>query len=354
MFYINAHIADLASDWMKDPAHAASAVHGADGKPFVETYDDLIQKARPFHAMCPSAPAWRAQLDGKATELRKLGAAGIYWDQLEEMPSLLCYDRSHGHATPATAFNEGYKALFAQVHQDFSRGGTDTDYVFAAEGANDFYSQFIDVAAGMPGRLFGYAPADCGGCLGWPCGGAVHAPEIGRYTMFAKALGLANYGSKLGDRDEFARAFLMGDPLKTLEIGAPGTSLTDAYATTNPFAFPRYPQLYASEPSIYFAGTYLDARGMTLDGTRDQVMGTSILGADGDRIGLQLWNRTDAPRTVHVALDLGALGLGARRVSGIVDLEGGAAIEMGTGSGSAVSFAVLVAAHDVKAVKLSL
>jgi hypothetical protein len=225
--------------------------------------------------------------------------------------------------------------------------------VFAAEGANDFYSQFIDVAGGMPGRLFGYAPASCGGgSLGWPCGGAVHAPELGRYTLFAKALGLPNYGSKLGDRDEFARAFLMGDPLKTLEIGAPGTSLTDPYASTNPFAFPRYPQLYASEPSIYFTGVYVDARGLTLDSTHDEVIGTSIVGADGDRIGIQLWNRTDAPRAVHVTLDLGALGLGARRPSGLVDLEGGAALEVV--SGVAVSFSVLVAAHDVKAVKLSL
>jgi hypothetical protein len=362
MFYINAHLADTASRWMQDPSNAASAAKKADGSPFVETTTDWPQ--RRYLAMCPSAPKWQEQLDATAMRVRTLapagsGAIGVYWDQLEEMPSVLCYDRSHGHATPATAFPEGYRTLLTRLDDDFSLHGADREYVFAAEGANDFYSEFIDVAAGMPGRLFGnrLSPGDpCGG-IAYPCGNAVHAPEVGRYTMFAKALGLSNFGAACADTDRFARAFLMADPLRTNPLFKPpvppetGAAYCDEAANTR--AFPRYANIYASEPAIYFDGTYKDANGLALSVDATQAMGTVIVGAGGDRLAVQLWNETGQALTVTVTVDLARLGLKATANAALADLDGDPPPQLTVEGGSA-RFGVVVPPRDVRAIKLSL
>jgi hypothetical protein len=359
MFYINGHIADVASNWMQDPANAASATLGADGKPYVEFYKD--QPTRTYEAMCPSAPLWQDQLVASAMRVRSLGpsdsrAAGIYWDQLEEMPAALCYDRTHGHTTPASAYPEGYRALLTRLNDEFSVHGADTEYVFAAEGANDFYSQYIDVAAGMPLRLFGYhpPPGTCGG--GFPCNG-VHAPEVGRYTMFAKALGLSNDGAGCTDTDGFARAFLMGDPLRTNPWFKPPTppQTGSVYCdeAANPRAFPRYANIYASEPSIYFDGTYKDANGLTLSVDASQALGTLFVGAQSDRVAVHFWNRTGAALTIAASVDLERLGLAPTPAAALVDLDGGPAPAL-TVQGKVASFSVTVPAHDVSAIKLSL
>ncbi len=357
MFYINAHIADDASDWMHDPANAASAAMRPDGTRYTEYYPDW--PGRTFRAMCPSASRWQDQIDATAMRLRKLapsgaGAVGVYWDQQEEMPSALCYDRTHGHATPASAYPEGYRALFTRISQDFSLGGTDTGYIFAAEGANDFYSQFIDVAGGEPGRLMGFKfpvqpSGDCRDVVG-PCGASItHAPEVGRYTMFARFLGLSNDGAKKDAADEFARAFLMGDPLRT----NPTTDASNPYQTTNANVFPRLTNIYVAEPSIYFDGVFKDANGLSLTVDPASARGTIIVGGNGDRFGIQLWNETAAALDVGVSVDLARLGLTASPSAALLDLDGLMAPALVV-QGSRVSFTVSLPANDVKAMKVSL
>lgn len=373
MFYMNAHIADPASDWFKDPSHAAAQALGPDGQPYLEYYP--TQPGRPYRVMCPMAKAWADRLDAKAMELRTLAPAGarafgVYWDQAEEVPATPCYDRTHGHSNPHSAFPEGYRALFERLNADFSLSGTDTEYVFAAEGANDYYSQFIDVAGGMPGRPLGYAPQRCDEPISttephgvnWPCG-ARHAPELGRYTMSARFLGLANFSGKLdandtalptnfGTPEEYTRAFLLGDAFRTMEVGAYSSSSSDAYASINRHAFPRYTNIYASEPEIYFYGTYVDAKGLTLDAAPTDVMATLIVGARRDRIGVQMWNQTGADRTVRVQIQLDLLGL-AGPATGVVDLEG-ATSPQASADGASVAFEATVPSHDVKAFKVSM
>jgi hypothetical protein len=184
--------------------------------------------------------------------------------------------------------------------------------------------------------------------------------------MSARFLGLANFSgsvdvkhqsetpvaAKFPSPEEFTRAFLLGDPFRTMEVGALGTPTTDPYASINPFAFPRYTNIYASEPEIYFYGTYVDAKGLLLDATPAQVMGTLIVGANADRIGVQLWNETDAARPVRVEIHLDALGL-AGHATGLVDLEGTTAPTV-TVDGSSVAFVAAVPSHDVKAFKVVL
>jgi hypothetical protein len=371
MFYMNGHIGDPLSDWFKDPEHAAAQALDANGQPYVEGY--TTQPGRVYHVMCPSAKVWADRLRAKATELRTLapagaGAVGIYWDQIEEVGAEPCYVREHGHATPHSAFPEGYRALLEKLNQDFSLGGADTEYMFAAEGANDYYSQFIDIAGGMPSRPPGYAPRKCDLPIpfgvNWPCG-ARHAPELARYTMFARFLGMANFSGKfdandnalfnanVGERDGFARAFLLGNAFRTMETGY-FSSATDPYVSINTYAFPRYTDIYASEPEIYFYGTFVDAKGLTIDADPSQVLGTLIVGSNHDRIGVQFWNETDADRTVAVAIHLDALGLGDRAASALVDLDGAPPPAFDTGGAHVVTFSVVLPAHDVKALKVAL
>jgi hypothetical protein len=148
----------------------------------------------------------------------------------------------------------------------------------------------------------------------------------------------------------------MADPLRTNPLFKPpvppetGAAYCDEAA--NPRAFPRYANIYASEPSIYFDGTYKDANGLTLSVDATQAMGTVIVGAGADRLAVQLWNETGQALPVTVAVDLARLGLKATANAALADLDGAPAPELTVNAESA-RFSVAVPAHDVKAIKLS-
>ena len=210
------------------------------------------------------------------------------------------------------------------IHWDFSSHGTNTNYVFAMEGVSDYYSYFVDLNGMMWGRSLGYVPQQ--------------APQVTRYTIPAKFLGLPTAGKAKGSLDEYAWAFTMGNPL-----------LVDT-VTPNANVFPRYTDIYKSEPTIYFYGTYKDERGLSL--SNSNIKGTTIVGENQDRLGIQLRNLSSVSQTVTVTLDYAKLGLAGSTVGSVVNIEGGAAVAYTTGANS-VSLTITIPANDVKALKIS-
>jgi len=318
-FYINNHIADIGSSWYAGNA-GTSNLKTVNGAYFPESYGN----GRSFYAMSPRSSAWINQLNDRATYLRDLGADGIWWDQMAEMDAVLDYNSAAGHSSPATSFSEGYKLMMDTIHWNFSNHGANTDYVFAMEGVNDYYSLFVDMNGMMWGRSLGYVPQQ--------------APQVTRYTIPAKFLGLPTSGKASGSLDEYAWAFTMGNPL-----------LVDT-STPNANVFPRYTNIYKSEPTIYFYGTYKDERGLTLSNAN--VKGTTIVGKNQDRLGVQLRNLSTTAQTVTVTIDYGKIGLSGKTVGSVVNIEGSASVSYTTGMNS-VTFTVSIPANDVKAFKVS-
>lgn len=320
-FYINNHIADIGSNWFASNG-AAAALKGIDGTPFLETYGN----GRQFYSMCPSAENWTSQLNTVATGLKSIGADGIWWDQMMEMEAVLCYDSTHGHSSPATAFSEGYLEMMNTMRQAFSSDGL--NYLFAAEGVCDYYSQFVDVCGMMWGRLPGYS--------------SENAPELTRYTIPSRFLGLPTYGTTSGSGDEYGRAFLMGN---ILLVDSPADELP------NENVFPRYINIYDAEPEIYYHGIYKAENGLAT--TNGNVLSSLIIGSDSDRIGIQLCNETDAVQTTLVKVSYGTLGLSGKCVAAVNNIENGTAISY-QNANSDVFFWITIPAHDIAAIKVTL
>jgi hypothetical protein len=315
-FYINNHIADVGSAWYAANAGVANA-RKVNGSFFPESYGN----GRSFYAMSPSSTVWINQLRDRTRFLRDLGADGIWWDQMAEMPAVLDYNRAAGHFSPATGFAEGYKKMMDAIHWSFSYEGRNTNYVFAMEGVNDYYSYYVDINGMMWQRNLGYAPQQ--------------APQLTRYTIPARFLGLPTVGKPRGSIDQYAWAFTLGNPL-----------LVDG---TNSNVFPRYLNVYKAEPEIYFYGVYKDERGLGI--SNPSIRGTSIVARGNGRLGLQLRNVSGVSQSGTITLNYGAIGLGGKFVNSVQNIEGGANVSFTRGTNS-VSFPVTVPAGDVRAFRV--
>lgn len=264
MMYMNNHVADSLSEWYQQPSADGNpvgedcAIRTAEGGMYHEQYWTGLD----YVAMCPAAQPW---IDANAAAVRRLrenGTDAIWLDQMMEMPSALCYNRNHGHDTPATAFPQGYAKMMQTFNAVMEEGGN-ANYLYGCEGVCDAYIQWIDISALMWMRLLGFAPES--------------APEITRYTLPAKILGLPGHGAF--GKGEYARAFLMGEPILTRD-------------TINAVV-KEYAALYRKYPDIYLTGRYEGQRGLAeLPGT---LQAGVMLGSGGNRAAVQLFNPgTDA------------------------------------------------------------
>ena len=202
-----------------------------------------------------------------------------------EMPANLCYDASHGHKTPATAYGEGYKQMFAEI--ETAMASASGDYMFAAEGVCDAYVQYVDVCGYMWGRKLGARDTD----------GKNMSPELTRFTIPAKFLGIEGAGTTAGDADEFARAFVMSDPFLADPYKPSVGTLTSVYA----------------QDATYLTGRYADKMGASCS-AENIIFGLTV-STDGKKIVLSAYNYdAEAAVGAKVKIDLARLGLGNAKI----------------------------------------
>lgn len=253
--YINAHIADRQSKWsntifdqtnnISNMERAAIKTKGFNNSLTQSQYIDYMimetyGTATTYYAMCPSSYLFKNAIKDAATRLRSSGADGIWFDQLMEMPANLCFDETHGHKTPATAYGEGYTSLLSEIDNIMSTLG-DGDYLFASEGVCDAWIEFIDVCGYMWARKLG--ARDLNG------DGVNMVPQMTRYTMPAKFLGIEGAGTTSGSDDEFALAFVMSDPFLADPYKPSVGALTSLYAQNATYLNGRYYDMCGAEIS---------------------------------------------------------------------------------------------------------
>lgn len=317
--YINAHIADKDSNWSNTVYDVSTGITNMERaaiktKGFTSSTEKsdyvnyMIRESYGtgtyYYAMCPASELFRDAIVSAVKRLRSNGIDGIWFDQLMEMPANLCFDASHGHATPATAYGEGYAEMFAEI--ELAMASVDGDYMFAAEGVCDAYIEYVDVCGYMWSRKLGARDTD----------GKNMSPELTRYTMPAKFLGIEGAGTTSGDSDEFARAFVMSDPFLADPYKPSVGTLTSVYA----------------QDSTYLTGRYVDMLG-AVSSDEYLIFGQTIA-LDNNKIALTVYNyNSDSSSGATITLDLNRLGLSGKKIASAVDMFTGDKIKV---SGSVI------------------
>ncbi len=159
VLYLNARLAAVGSPTLA--RHPEWEVRQEGDKRWIEQYGDGR-----FVVLCPSAPGWQAHLREEALRaVREYGTDGVQLDQIGAASSMLCFDRRHGHSTPATAWGEGYPRLLRDLQRDARK--LTPHYWQWVEGAWEGSGQYID---GTQGGFWQSIP------------GTVTFPQLYRYT----------------------------------------------------------------------------------------------------------------------------------------------------------------------------
>jgi hypothetical protein len=157
-FYLNARLANVASPTLLDHLDwQAKLPNGA-------IYRDRIGN-QSFTLLCPGSRGFQQHLIGEVLKVaRDYHGDGVQLDQVGAAGSVLCFDRSHGHTTPATAWAEGYMRMLRDIRKA-SREVNPRFWTWI-EGAWEGAGQFVDASQGgfwadLPGvetfpRLYRY------------------------------------------------------------------------------------------------------------------------------------------------------------------------------------------------------
>lgn len=241
-----------------------------------------------FIGVCPYTDEYVKIFTEAADRLARNGVDGLWLDQLMEMPAEFCYDKSHGHTNPATAYGQGMEKLMTSVRKTFEKY-TD-DFYFVCEGLNDAYLKYIDIPGNMWARALTF---------GENC-----APEITRYTIPSRILGLWNKDDAITTPNEHAIACYLGDPL-LMQGGS-----------KNPYSR-AYIELYERLPDIFATGRFFADKG--LSGIPENVRVSVKAGKD--RFVVTAYNLGETDVEFKLKMDLAAIGFKGReiaRVSGAI------------------------------------
>ncbi len=144
------------------------------GQVFTQTFN-----SNAFAVMCPAQPLWQDTLAYAVDQLtNRLGASGVYVDQVCAAGPKLCMDTTHLHTAGGGHYwHDGYDEMFGRFHQIMPHDGFIT-----TEGAADFIANQVD------GFL----------TLGWTTANMVPAHQA-VYSGRVQYYGLALYSSQYHD-----------------------------------------------------------------------------------------------------------------------------------------------------------
>jgi hypothetical protein len=166
VYYLNARLLNTVTS-PSYQAHKEWAAITETGAPRRETIGEEA-----FDVACPGCAGYREHIQGEVLRVAKrYGGDGVQLDQIGAAWSVLCFDKSHGHTTPATGWAPGH----LQMLQDIRKAVRQVNPRFFCwiEGAWEGAGQFVDLSQG------GF----------WPDHpGSKPFPQMYRYTLPAHPL----------------------------------------------------------------------------------------------------------------------------------------------------------------------
>ena len=277
--YLNAHITATNSIWGNQANESgiknidSTAIKKEGFSLSTNNYKNYMYKESygtsiSYYATCPNSQAFLEQLELVVERLASCGVDGLWMDQMMEMPAYLCYDPTHNHKTPATAYGEGYKKMYDMIDATFEK--YNIEHLIFAEGTTDAWIEYIDICGLMWGRPF-FAEGQY--------------PNTAIYTIPAKFLGIESKGTIYSH----AHSFLYGLPFK--EVNSTGTKVI---------------KMFEENKDIYMYGRFMDTLGINYQ--NNNVL-SGVIKGEGNSVGIQLYNNSSSDQTVFLQVDLEEIGI---------------------------------------------
>ena len=309
IIYANGQLIDSATEFYRLQGVETMIVDQRQ-KPTIEMYNKFKSTSTPlFVSACMAAPRWQERMLSLARQAHDLGANGILFDQLGVVGPRQCFNRDHGHETPAGSCAEGRFELIRGIARPMR--SLDPEFVFMTEGVVDIEQADIPYFHGC-GTGFGYYE---------PGKSETVFPELFRYTFpeFVATQRIpnpfltrnfANYACAFGLRFEIESRytadvkFLTTDETPAPEEYAdcnspPDVALLQTVSRDDTTRYTRaVADLRRQHADLLLRGRFIDEEGVTVEG--EGVVGKAF--QSGDRIGVILWNPGDQSRPVGVAV----------------------------------------------------
>lgn len=307
ILYANGQLIDSATEFYRLQG-VETMVADPRGKPIIQMYDKFKATSTPlFVTACTAAPLWRQRMMSLAEQAHRLGADGILFDQLGVVGPKQCFNRSHGHDTPASA--EARLELIRDIARHIRK--LDPEFIIMTEGVVDVEQADIPYFHGW-GNGFGYFE---------PGPSETVFPELFRYTYptFVATERIpnpfltrnyANYACAYGLRFEIESRYtadvkyLTTDQVPAPEEYAdcnspPEVSLLQTVSRDESAEYMRQvAALRRQHGDLLLRGRFIDLDGVVVEG--DRIVGKAF--RSDDQIGVILWNPTDEPRSARVAV----------------------------------------------------
>lgn len=139
-FYLNARLGNITNQTVID--HPDWRLLPASGEPWIERIG-----GESFAVLCPASPGYQDYLIAQV--LRVAGdyrGDGAQLDQIGAAPSGLCFDATHGHETPATAWAEGETTMLSRLRGELDP--VNPSFALWIEGAWEGAGQYVDASQG--------------------------------------------------------------------------------------------------------------------------------------------------------------------------------------------------------------
>jgi hypothetical protein len=252
-----------------------------------------------FDVACPGCAGYREHIQGEVLRVAsRYGGDGVQLDQIGAAWSVLCFDKSHGHRTPATGWAWGHTKMLDDIRKAVCK--VNPKFFCWIEGAWEGAGEYVDLSQ----------------CGFWPDHpGSKPFPQMYRYPLPALPLfGDASIG------------------------GVPYWCPTD---------LSRAKRINAAASDFFWTGQFMDDVGLTCT-TQSGAIGAAHWFRKGKDLLITVSNPSGAPQTYEVSLVPATSGMvsGLKRAKALAD---GVEVPLRTGSNH-LTVQVVVPAGQVEAV----
>jgi len=261
-----------------------------------------------FSVMCPYAKGWQDHIVGQVMHcLRDYHFDGIFLDQPGSYYAELCYNKNHGHTTPANAWGPGLLEIFRRIHEEGKK--INPEFAIWTEGMNDVYGQYLDYCSDKNPV---WAPM------------RIHPEvetfvEMWRYTLPWYIT--QNYPEKYSYPPSKDKVY--GDYYRFL-LGIRGVSLSNknwggksADSLAYVAVVDKIEKLWRIGGEFFFYGSFIDNIGLNV--SNPNILAKAYI--SGNSLAIAVWNTTGEPVAFELNADLKAIFKSDLKIKEVTSLE---------------------------------
>ncbi len=322
VLYANGQLIDSGTEYYRYVGNEVMAINEHQSP-----YTNAIRKfhsATPvtFVIACNAAEGWRKKMLELAEQANALGADGILYDQLGVQGPIMCFDTTHLHKSPATAYTTGRYEMLKDIADHMRK--INPEFIVMSEGFFDGLRESIAYNHGW-GEGYNFsnpftAENEDASDLVSLMKNRVAYPELFRYT-FPEVVSTQRHATPMQDRitANFAALYALRHELESRYRADVRYLLQDSIPASNAYADPAYytpdvPMMQQTVPkvareymhqlidferkfsSLLWEGKFMDTDGFSLES--GQVLAKSY--QQGNRLGILIWNFTEKSQTASL------------------------------------------------------